>query len=60
LLDRSEKYLKLPIVGLKGYATFFDAGSHEELLELLRGNPMHPVEEYRIFPLGEFPPKSIG
>ena len=47
-----------PVVGLKGYATFFEVSSHEELLKLLQGNPMHTVEEYRIYPLGEFPPKE--
>jgi muconolactone delta-isomerase len=58
LLDKRGKARVFPVVGLKGYATFFDVSSHEELLRLLRGNPMHPVEEYRIYALGEFPPKA--
>ena len=56
LLDKRGKARVFPVVGLKGYATFFDVASHEELLRLLQGNPMHTVEDYKIYALGEFPP----
>ena len=59
LLDKRGKARVFPVVGLKGYATFYDVMSHEELLTLLQGNPMHSVEDYKVYPLGEFPPKGI-
>lgn len=59
LLDQRGKARVYPVVGLKGYASFFEVASHEELLRLLRGNPMHPVENYRIFALSEFPPRAV-
>lgn len=43
-----------PIAGLKGYATFVDAASHEELGEILAGNPMGHIEQYKVMPLREF------
>lgn len=55
-MDKTGTARIFPIVGLKGYASFFEVDSHEELLRILQGNPMHPVEEYRIYALSDFPP----
>jgi hypothetical protein len=58
LLDKRGKARVFPVVGLKGYAAFFDVESHEELLAHLRGNPMHDVEECTVYALSEFPPRQ--
>jgi hypothetical protein len=59
LLDKRGKARVFPVVGLKGYAIFIDVASHEELLQRLRGNPMHDVEETKVYALSEFPPKGL-
>jgi len=43
-----------PIVGLKGYASLIETDSHEELLDLLKGNPMATIERYTVIPLADF------
>lgn len=40
-----------PIVGLKGYASLIEVDSHEELMKVLRDNPMGDIEEYTVLPL---------
>ena len=60
LLEARGKARIFPIVGIKGYASVFEVSSHEELLKLLNGNPMAPIETYTIHPLSEFPPASIA
>jgi precorrin-6x reductase len=42
-----------PIVGSKGYATFVDVSSHEELADIIADNPMRAIEEYRVIALRE-------
>ena len=42
-----------PIVGTKGYATFVDVSSHEELADFIADNPMRAIEEYRVIALRE-------
>ena len=60
LLEARGKAKIYPIVGIKGYCSIFEVASHEELMKLLNGNPMAPIETYTIYPLGEFPPASIA
>lgn len=42
-----------PVVGTKGYLLVVDVHSHAELQDLLRGNPMWPVEDYRVLAVTE-------
>ena len=58
-MDKRGKARVFPVDGLKGYAIFFDVTSHEELLKRLRGNPMHDIEETRVYALSEFPPRDL-
>jgi hypothetical protein len=43
-----------PIAGLKGYATFVDVASHEALGEILAGNRMGNIEQYKVIALRDF------
>jgi rhodanese-related sulfurtransferase len=52
-LHRAGRTISYPIVGLKGYATFLEAGSAKELLEVMKGNPLWSIEEYKIFILDD-------
>ena len=42
-----------PIAGLKGYATLVDVDDHEALREVVAGNAMGNIEEYRIIALAD-------
>ena len=53
-LDATGRARVHPIVGMKGYATLVDVESHEELKEVLRGNSMGHIEEYKVIALAEF------
>ena len=52
-LDRAGTARVWPIAGLKGYATLVDVDSHEALGEILAGNPMRDIEEYKVIALNE-------
>jgi len=52
-LNRAGTARVWPIAGHKGYATLIDVGSHEELGDILAGNPMRDIEEYKVIALGE-------
>jgi len=53
-LDATGRARVQPIVGMKGYATLVDVKSHDELKDILRGNSMGHIEEYRVIALAEF------
>ena len=52
-LSRSNRATVYPIAGMKGYATLVDVGDHDELKQVVRGNAMGNIEEYRIIALAE-------
>ena len=52
-LDKTGKARVWPIAGLKGYATLVDVKSHEELRDILNGNAMRDIEEYKVIALGD-------
>lgn len=52
-LDASGRAKVYPIAGLKGYATLVDVADHEELREIVRGNAMGDIEEYKVIALAD-------
>ncbi len=48
ILNQTPGQKVFPIAGLKGYATFVDVASHEELAKILAGNPMGHIEQYKV------------
>ena len=55
-LHRRGRTISYPVIGSRGYATFFEATSASEFLELTKGNPLWSIEEYKIFILEEGDP----
>ena len=52
-LSQSNSATVYPIAGLKGYATLVDVDNHEELQQVVRGNAMGNIEEYKIIALAD-------
>ncbi len=52
-LGASARAKVYPIAGLKGYATLVDVANHDELREIIRGNAMGNIEEYKIIALAD-------
>ena len=52
-LDHSGRATVYPIAGLKGYATLVDVADHDELREVVRGNAMSNIEEYKVIALAD-------
>ena len=48
-----QKAVVHPVVGTRGYATLLDAGSNEDVLAFLKGNPMAHIERYEVFALAD-------
>ena len=52
-LGSSNRASVYPIAGLKGYATMVDVDDHDALREVVAGNAMGNIEEYRIIALAD-------